>query len=31
MLPAAWTGERPVDEVARDLAAAMDEVLGEND
>jgi multiple sugar transport system substrate-binding protein len=30
MLPAAWTGERPVDEVARDLAAAMDSVLAES-
>lgn len=30
MLPQAWTGERPVDEVAGDLASAMDEVLGEN-
>jgi multiple sugar transport system substrate-binding protein len=26
-LPAAWTGAQPVDVVARDLAAAMDEVL----
>jgi multiple sugar transport system substrate-binding protein len=31
MLPAAWTGERPVEEVAGDLATAMDEVLGQND
>lgn len=29
MLPAAWTGERPVDDVAEDLARAMDEVLAE--
>ncbi|WP_219416259.1 ABC transporter substrate-binding protein [Pseudonocardia nigra] len=31
MLPAAWTGQRPVDEVARELAAAMDRVLAEDD
>lgn len=27
MLPAAWTGQRPVEDVARELAAAMDKVL----
>ncbi len=30
LLPAAWTGERPVDDVAEDLASSMDEILAEN-
>lgn len=30
MLPAAWTGQRPVEDVARELGAAMDRVLAEN-